>query len=127
MTIRSGALHFDDVTDRMTDVFQIMVCLVQLQIQSRCKEWYKWIKNPAKKWKNEEKICQQQKKHVMLTRIRELKRCHHTFLEDINISWHFCIAKRFVWITAFIVLAYYFLQSVEMKICYSINLIFIFL
>ena len=33
MEIRSGVLRFDDGTDGMKDVFQILVCLVQLKIQ----------------------------------------------------------------------------------------------
>ena len=35
MEIRSGVLRFDDGTDGMRDVFQILVCLVQLKIQNQ--------------------------------------------------------------------------------------------
>ena len=35
MEIRSGVLRFDDGTDGMKDVFQILVCLVQLKTQNQ--------------------------------------------------------------------------------------------
>lgn len=47
------------------------------------------------KWKNEKKIFAKNKKKVRLTRNTDMRKCHHTFLEDINIWWHFFHCQTF--------------------------------